>query len=273
MSNQHSLIPNLQFLKLGGSLITDKFRPHTARLDVIQRLAAEIAGAKQERSDLALVLGHGSGSFGHVAGQKYGTRQGVSTPEAWVGFVEVWRAAQDLNRLVVDAFLDAGLRVVAFSPLAAIIANDGKVQEWHIDPLRKALQAGLIPIVYGDVAFDISRKATILSTEDLFAYLAPELHPTRILLAGIEPGVWADYPTCTQLLGEIRISSAYSLELAVSGSNAPDVTGGMASKLSLSLELAQANPGLQVHIFSGEAAGSVRRALTGEALGTRIFGG
>ncbi|GAH93416.1 unnamed protein product, partial [marine sediment metagenome] len=40
-----SEISNLQFLKLGGSLITDKTRSHTARMDVITRLAEEIARA------------------------------------------------------------------------------------------------------------------------------------------------------------------------------------------------------------------------------------
>jgi len=84
---------SLQFLKLGGSLITEKDRPHTARLQVIRRLASEIARARRDDPALRLVLGHGSGSFGHVPAQKYGTRGGVRTPEEWGGFVQVWREA------------------------------------------------------------------------------------------------------------------------------------------------------------------------------------
>jgi isopentenyl phosphate kinase len=41
---------------------------------------------------------------------------------------------------------------------------------------------------------------TILSTEDLFTYLAGLLHPEQILLAGNEPGVWADFPKNSRLL-------------------------------------------------------------------------
>ncbi|MFN3331018.1 MAG: uridylate kinase, partial [Caldilinea sp.] len=66
----------LVFLKLGGSLITDKRKAETPRLDVIARLAQEIAAAQQDDPALRLVIGHGSGSFGHIYGRKYGTRDG-----------------------------------------------------------------------------------------------------------------------------------------------------------------------------------------------------
>ena len=39
--------PSFVFLKLGGSLITDKTRPHTPRLEVLRRLAGEVAAARQ----------------------------------------------------------------------------------------------------------------------------------------------------------------------------------------------------------------------------------
>ena len=71
------------FLKLGGSLITDKTQVETVRADVLTRLAAEIAQARRENTALRLVLGHGSGSFGHVAAARRGTRQGVADAEDW----------------------------------------------------------------------------------------------------------------------------------------------------------------------------------------------
>ena len=45
------------FLKLGGSLITDKYTPLTPRPDVIQRLAQECAAAQAQAPDLRLLLG------------------------------------------------------------------------------------------------------------------------------------------------------------------------------------------------------------------------
>jgi isopentenyl phosphate kinase len=187
-------------LKLGGSLITDKARPHTPRREVIARLAEEIAASFQAQPGLRLLLGHGSGSFGHIPAHQYNTRQGVHTPQEWQGFIEVWREAGALNHLVISALETADLPALAFPPSAMLTARDGQVAAWDLAPIQAALQAGLLPVIYGDVVFDTVRGGTIFSTEELFSHLAPSLRPQRILLAGLEAGVWADYPACTRLV-------------------------------------------------------------------------
>ena len=78
----------LIFLKLGGSLITDKNIPGAANIALIERLADEITQIVSGNPSLKLLLGHGSGSFGHVAANQYGTWEGVSTGEEWRGFAE-----------------------------------------------------------------------------------------------------------------------------------------------------------------------------------------
>jgi isopentenyl phosphate kinase len=260
----------LQFLKLGGSLITDKSMPLTFRRNTMDRLADEIGEYWQDHPERLLVLGHGSGSFGHQPAQIYGTRQGVRTPAEWQGFTRVWQAAQALNHLVLEALVKAGLPAIAFSPLASILAEDGRVLRWNVEPVQRALQGGLLPVIYGDVVFDIARGGTILSTEDLFFYLAGCLFPQRILLAGIEPGVWSDFPACTKMLPEITPGNIEFVLPKLGGAIATDVTGGMASKVNLSLGLGQAHPGLEVLIFSGEVPGTVGQALGGASPGTRI---
>jgi isopentenyl phosphate kinase len=260
----------LLFLKLGGSLITDKDHPRTARLEVIHRLASEIAEARAANPALRILLGHGSGSYGHTAARKYGTRQGVHNPQGWAGFAEVWREARALDQIVIDALVQAGLPCLAFPPSAFMLLQDGKVaaMEWH--PLAAALDHGLVPVVQGDVAFDTVRGGTILSTEDVFVALAPLLKPRRILLAGVEPGVWADYPACTHLVKTITPGWVDTTSEALAGSASVDVTGGMREKVLLMLELARALPGLETGIFSGMEPGSVRRALVENTPGTLI---
>jgi isopentenyl phosphate kinase len=266
----------LHFLKLGGSLITDKNVPHTHRPEALRRLAAEIATAQKQNPALKIVLGHGSGSFGHVVGKKYGTRLGVRTPAEWRGFVEVWSEAIALNRYVMEALHAAGLPAVSLPPLASVTALDGQISAWDLFPLRHALQAGLLPVIFGDVVFDLQRGGTILSTEDLFTYLAGNLPQAvgmslgRILLAGIEAGVWADFPDCTRLIEVITPQSYPSLSVSVGDSRASDVTGGMASKVQHSLTLVREMPDLEVWIFSGEALGAVEKALAGQPVGTVI---
>jgi isopentenyl phosphate kinase len=277
----------LVFLKLGGSLITDKTQPYTPLLDVMDDLALQIATALQTHPNLRLVLGHGAGSFGHVPASEYKTRDGLPpqpTPlthrgrdetEAnyWKGFAEVWYQASSLNRYVMKALHNAGVRALSLPPSASVIASTGRVSVWETTPIRMALASGIVPVVFGDTVFDEVRGGTILSTEDLFMSLATALGPERILLAGLEAGVWADFPERTKIVAQITPQSFQEIKAGVGKSAAADVTGGMESKVKQMLELVEGNPELKVEIFSGIEPGNIVRALTGETLGTIITTG
>jgi len=258
------------FLKLGGSLITDKLQKQTAHLDVIARLAEEIAAARAARPELRILLGHGSGSFGHAAARQYSTRPGVHDQNDWRGFIQVWRAARALNQIVMDTFAKAGLPAIAFPPSATMIAQDGIAQLGDVRPLEAALENGLVPVVQGDVAFDTLRGGTILSTEDVFCALAPGLQPQRILIAGVEEGVWADFPENTRLVDEINPQSYQTIISGLGGSAGVDVTGGMREKVELMLRLVQQCHGLEAAIFSASRPGSLLQSLIDEPQGTRI---
>jgi isopentenyl phosphate kinase len=274
----------LVLLKLGGSLITDKTQPYTPRLDVMDDLALQVKTALQTRPDLRLVLGHGSGSFGHVPASEYRTRDGLppsATPLAhrerdeteenyWKGFAEVWYQASALNRFVMNALHNAGVPAIALSPASSVIASDGQVSVWETTPLRMALSARIVPVIYGDVACDEIRGGTILSTEDLFSHLTRALSPDRILLAGLEAGVWEDFPARTRKIERITPASFEEVSSGVGKAAGADVTGGMESKVRQMLGLVQEVPGLTVQIFSGDEPGNLVRALTGETLGTLI---
>jgi isopentenyl phosphate kinase len=262
---------NLELLKLGGSLITDKMKPQTARYDAISRLAEEISVALKERPDLKLILGHGSGSFGHFAAHKYGTLHGVKSKDEWIGFAEVWREASKLNRIISDAMIEKKIPVIVFSPLSSVISKDGIIQEWELFPIQRALEAGLIPLVYGDVVFDINRGGTILSTEDLFNHIIKKFQPNRVLLAGLEKGIWRDFPNCKDFINELSPQKFKEMAKDIHGSSSIDVTGGMISKVSQSIEWVQEFPEMEVQIFSGAEAGNLVRVLKGEYIGTRIL--
>jgi isopentenyl phosphate kinase len=268
----------LAFLKLGGSLITDKDLPYTPRLDKLNVLAQEIKAAlcsdrlagSQKQTELKLILGHGSGSFGHTAGKKYGTRNGVHTPEEWAGFAEVRFQAAELNRHVMEALFKTGIPALSFPPSATIISRDGKVASYETAAIRMAMTNNILPVVYGDVVFDEIRGGTILSTEDVFGYLARELHPQRILLAGLEAGVWEDFPARTRLVHAISSKSYEEMRKGIGKSASADVTGGMASKVEEMLNLVQQVDGLTVQIFSAEDAGNLTRVIEGDLVGTLV---
>ena len=273
----------LVFLKLGGSLITDKTKPYTPLLDVIDDLALQIATTLQTQPNLRLVLGHGAGSFGHVAASEYKTRDGFpkasplthrqrdpSEDNYWKGFAEVWYQASSLNRYVMESLHKAGVRAVALPPSSSVISSEGQVSVWETTPLRMALAAQIIPVIFGDVVFDEVRGGTILSTENLFAYLVRALNPERILLAGLEDAVWEDFPARTRKIDRITPQSFEQIKEGVGKSTAADVTGGMEAKVNEMLDLVRQNPELKIQIFSGTGPGNLTRAIAGDLLGTEI---
>ena len=260
----------LIFLKLGGSLITDKTKARSPRLAVMERLAAEIKAVLDESPEMRLVLGHGSGSFCHVAARKHGTRLGVHTSTDWQGFVDVWYQARCLNQMMMVALHSTGLPALSFPVSGSVIAEGGKVVIWDLTALNAALAAGLVPVVYGDVVFDQTLGGTILSTEDIFSHLADVMNPGRILLAGIEAGVWGDYPELRTIIPEITPGNWEFESVELGRSAGDDVTGGMASKVAAMVALVNRVPGLETVIFSGKEAGNLAAALRGDTLGTRI---
>lgn len=260
------------FLKLGGSLITDKMRVEHARPRVIRRLAREVKSALEARPDLRLVLGHGSGSFGHVAAKKYGTREGVKDRSGWIGLAEVAAAAARLNQIVTDIFIAEGVPVISLPPSASARCEDGWLIYLDTSGVHTALRHGLVPLVQGDVAWDSVRGATIVSTEDVFIYLAAEIEPTKILLAGEVAGVYNSAVMMGEVIKMITPASINEYAAALGGSHGTDVTGGMIGKVRQMIDLVRQHPAIEVRIFSGAQPGHVRRVLIDPAtpIGTLI---
>lgn len=267
----------LFFIKLGGSLITDKTRPETARPDLIRRLVREIRQAREERPDLRLILGHGSGSFGHVVGRAYNVRAGVRDARGWEGYARTAAAAARLNRIVTDLCLEAALPVVSLPPSATAWCRDGALVHMDTRPHRVLLEHHVIPLVFGDVALDEVRGGTIVSTEEVFAYLVryePDLRPARIILVGRVDGIFTADPLRDPTARPIPVLPAHDAEslTGLGESYGVDVTGGMAAKVRIMAALVQEFPKLAVHIIGGETPGRLYRALTEEnpPFGTRI---
>jgi isopentenyl phosphate kinase len=268
---------DLVFLKLGGSLITNKRQPETPRTDVIARLAEEIASARSICPDLRLVVGHGSGSFGHVVGRRYGTRAGVESPADWYGFAATADAAARLNRIVVAALLAAGVPAWAVQPSVALRAADGVLVDGPDGTVEAALEAGLVPVVFGDVALDYVRGGTIASTEEVFQWLASRLAPERIILAGEVDGIYSADPQldpAAERFLTLSPSTLDAVQSALGASFGVDVTGGMTAKVAQALTMIEAQPGLTVRVMSGLVDGAVERVLSDQSaqVGTLICG-
>jgi isopentenyl phosphate kinase len=265
----------LVFVKLGGSIITDKLQAATPRLEVIERLAKEIRAAQSERPELRILLGHGSGSFGHVVSEKYRVHRGIATDQSWWGYAETGAAAARLNRIVTDTCLATGISVVSVQPSASARCRRGELVSMEVYPIRQALRRDLVPLVYGDVAFDDIQGCTIISTENVLAYLARALHPTRLVTVGKVDGVYDRDPLeheAARHIPRITPDTFARIETRLGGSHGVDVTGGMLSKVREMVALVSQGHTQRVHLISGKREGALARVLidAGTTIGTLI---
>ncbi|MDX1997119.1 MAG: isopentenyl phosphate kinase [Thermoanaerobaculia bacterium] len=256
-------------LKLGGSLLTDKSREDTDHPEIISRLAQEIAAALAGPQPPPLVVGHGSGSFGHAAAARSGIAAGLGSSERLRGVVETRERAVELHRRVVAALAEAGALPYSISPSSALVTAAGKGESFFLEPLQRALDAGLLPVVYGDVVMDRAQGAAIASTETVFLALADAGLPiARALWAGVTDGVLDD---AGETIAHIRVGASREAEAAAGASAATDVTGGMRHRLAAVLELAVR--GVESVLFDGRVPGRLGAVLKGEAVpGTRVDG-
>jgi len=254
-------------IKIGGSLITDKTKPLSYRQDVMLRIAQEIARIRQEKPDIKMIIGHGSGSFGHVVAQQYQTISGVKTSEEWVGFAEVARIAGELTTLVWRSFEKADVTAMRFSPSISALAQDGRLIQMSLDNIHHALANDILPFVHGDVAFDLQRGGTIVSTETVFAYLCQRFDIERVILLGEVDGVLDKEQ---KVIPRISHNNIEEIKPLLKPSRGTDVTGGMITKVNGMLELAH-QFGVTVHIINGLAPDLLYKFIVDEIqIGTTI---
>ena len=258
----------LTLVKLGGSLITDKRRPGRSRRQVIARLAGEIAAAGRPGR---LIVGHGSGSFGHPAAARYGVHRGARRGEKLAGVAETQARAATLHRMVVDALIRAGAAPFSLAPSSFMTASAGRPVGLALEPLLRALDQGLLPVTYGDVVLDRRQGAAICSTETVFAALVKAL---RRRGHQVEQAIWLGetegvYDGEGRLVEEITAANLGRALRATRGAAGTDVTGGMRHRLETAASLARL--GVESWILDGRDPGRLARALAGVAVrGSRV---
>ncbi len=255
-------------IKLGGSLVTDKLVANSFRRDVVCQIAAQLATLFANGDGLRVVLGHGSGSFGHVAAQKYRTVQGVANAKERLGMARVGAVAAELSRLILAELLAAGLPALRFPPSALLMTRDRRIDILETRPLQSALQQGSLPLVHGDIALDSLIGGTIVSTETVFAALVEPLGVSEIILLGQVDGVLDDAGT---VIPRITPETFPTLKPLLGGASGIDVTGGMLHKVEAMVELAARQPRLTITIADGRREGILLDLLLQRrAIGTRI---
>jgi isopentenyl phosphate kinase len=236
---------------------------------VIVRLAGEIARAAQD-SPFHLIVGHGSGSFGHVAARQSGLATGLRSTDQLPGVSRTQERAAALHRLVIVALLEAGALPFSIAPSSCLVADAGRPVAFAAEPLLLALDRGLLPVLYGDVVTDRSWGVSICSTERLFETLTATLREhgrtiRRALWLGETDGL---YDAAGRTVA--RVSAGDFDRAAIGAPAGTDVTGGMLHRVETALGLARlGTPSL---LANGLVPGLLERALGGETVpGTEVL--
>lgn len=252
-------------IKLGGSLLTDKAKSAVLRGRRLARLAGELARGLAQ-TDLVAIVGHGSGSFGHVAAARhgFGGSEAEVTPE---GVAAVQAAAADLHARVTEAFRKAGVAAFSLAPSSFIVTDDGRPRSAPLGPLLGAVESGLVPVTYGDVVMDRSRGASICSTETVLLAITRRLRrqglrPRAAFWFGDTDGV---YDADGRTIARIDPSDLRAILPRTGGAGVTDVTGGMRHRLAVTGRLSRL--GVPSWILDGTRRGALEAVLTGTPVG------
>jgi isopentenyl phosphate kinase len=258
---------DLCLVKIGGSVITDTHRANTPRIAEMRRLAKELRAASAKKS---IIIGHGSGSFGHVVAHRYRTNEGLVNSQSMKGAALTRHIAAQLSQIFIEQLLRSGINAFHFAPSAGAVAANGRIVGWNIEPIREALKRGFMPVINGDVVIDTKKGFCIASTEEGLRYLATKLKPSMVIVSSDTDGVFTADPNTDKNAELIRLVTRKNINKIrgyVGGSRKVDVTGGMRTKLDYVYEIAK-ETGATCMIINAKVPGRLRNAI----LGKRIIG-
>jgi len=245
-------------LKLGGSLITRKEEPETVDEPALAAACDAVADALADGPVDSLVVVHGGGSYGHHHASAHGVSTTAGTHDA-AAVMDIHDAMCTLNGHVLDRLRSRGVPAVPVHPLSLTARPDGAGGDLDL-PLSSTatlLGEGFVPVLHGDGVATAGAGVTVLSGDELVVELARGLDATRVGLCSTVPGVLdADEEVIE------RISAFDEVADVLGGSDATDVSGGMAGKVRELLAL-----DTPAAVFGPAELGAF---LRGEAAGTRI---
>jgi len=239
-------------LKLGGSVVTRKDTPETVEEAALGRAAAAVADADED-----LVLVHGGGSFGHHHAENYGVTPREGTQDAGA-VLDIHEAMCRLNAAVVGALRERGVEALPVHPLSAGHRDADGDLSYPAGTVETLLGEGFLPVLHGDGVAHEGRGVTVLSGDELVVSLARSLGADRVGLCSTVPGVLDGEGAVVD-----RIDSMDGPP-DLGGSDATDVTGGMAGKVGTLLGL-----DAEAAVFGLEALSAF---LAGECVGTTVGG-
>lgn len=256
----------MMLVKLGGSVITHKDKYRSLNLKALERLASEIA-----RSGEQVVLVHGAGSFGHLLAHKFGLGRGLGDPKQIEGVAKVQMDVRDLNQMVMRSLDAADVPAVSLPPSACAVMESGKLVTLDMEPFRRYVELGIVPVTFGDVVLDRKQGFGICSGDQLMYRLAEEFRPERIVFCADVDGIFTADPNIDEGAELLEKVDRQVLDSLPRTERHTDVTGSIYGKIECMLRMADLAE--EVVVINGLAEGRLHDALKGrKVIGSRVVG-
>jgi len=243
-------------IKLGGSIITNKEKPLSARRKAIENLSKSL-----KKIDEPTIIVHGGGSYGHYWSVKYD----MHTKEKKYnlrGVSIVKNSMIELNKIILDSMLKNKLTPYCLPPTDFMSGNKPITKK--IKEIEKIAKSGLIPVTYGDALWYGQKKTYILSGDKIMTHFAKILKPRLTIFALNEDGLYSDLKS-KKLIYELQGESPTISE------NKMDVTGGMTRKVEEASKIAKM--GLNVFFANGNKPERIVKAVKNRTFEGTLFRG
>ncbi|MDR0309532.1 MAG: isopentenyl phosphate kinase family protein [Candidatus Methanoplasma sp.] len=254
-------------IKLGGSVITDKTQYRTFNRDVVSRLCKEIRD-----SGAGAIIVHGGGSFGHVVSKEYSLQNGLIDFRQIPAVARVQYDMRELNLMVINELLNAGMPAISVPPGSCFMMDDGKLIVDDPKVLLSASHLGIMPVMFGDVVFDRSKGFGICSGDQIMEVLCTIYNPKKVVFVSDVDGLYEKDPKTNP---DAKLLTELTSELlsSVSGeSGIDDVTGGVRAKMEAMLRIT--TPERECVLVNGSVPGRLYSLLKGdEVISTTAKGG
>lgn len=242
-------------IKLGGSIITNKNKPLSAKKKIIDKIVQSLRKINED-----FVIVHGGGSYGHYWSVKYDMH---TKPEKYnlKGVSIVKNSMIELNKIVLDSFIKNKLNPYSLPPTDFVMGN--KPINKKILEIKKIANSGLIPVTYGDALWYGNKKSYILSGDKIMSMLARILKPRLSIFVLNEDGLYSDIKTK-------KLIYNFNDEKIFIKKNQMDVTGGMSRKVSEAANISKM--GLKVFFVNGNKPERIVNAVNRKKFEGTLFG-
>lgn len=243
-------------IKLGGSIITNKEKPLSARIKTIDSIAKQLKKISEP-----FVVVHGGGSFGHYWSVKYDMHTKPAKYD-YHGVAIVKNSMVELNKIILDSFAKNRLNPYCLPPTDFMAGNRPILSK--IKEIKKIAESSLIPVTFGDALWYGQKKSYILSGDRIMSILAKALRPRLSVFVLNVDGLYSDLKT-KRLIYDTKGQKASIHDIPM------DVTGGMRRKVEEATSISKM--GLKVFFVNGNKPQRIINATEKNEFEGTIFRG